>query len=188
MKDLILVGIQGSGKGTQGKLLSENFGYHIFVTGDELRAIAKSDTDLGREVKTITERGDLVSNQIVMKIVQNFVENLEGDTPVIFDGIPRSEDQRQTLEALLQAAGRDFEVLEIQLSEEVAFDRLMKRAELEGRADDNPDSIRKRIANFHEHTAPMLSTWEAAGRLKSIDGAKNIKDGHQEVIEVLQLD
>jgi len=92
MQDLILIGRQGSGKGTQGKLLAEKFGYKIFVTGDELRAIAKEDSELGREVKAITERGDLVSNEIVMAIVANFIQNLEEGVQVIYDGIPRSMD------------------------------------------------------------------------------------------------
>ena len=188
MKDLILVGIQGSGKGTQGTLLAKNYGYQIFVTGDELRRIAQEDSSLGSEVKAITERGDLVSNEVVMRIVENFLESLETDTPVIFDGIPRSEEQRQTLEALLQKFGRDFQVLELTLSESTAFDRLMKRAEIEGRADDNPDSIRKRIANFHTHTAPLLSVWESQGRLFSADGEQDITEGFAQIVDVLELD
>ena len=106
MIDLILVGIQGSGKGTQGKLLAEKFGYKIFETGGALRAIAKEDSALGHKVKEITERGDLVPNEIVMEIVEHFFAGISSEVPVIFDGIPRSEEQRQSLENLLQEPHR----------------------------------------------------------------------------------
>jgi len=187
-QDLILIGRQGSGKGTQGKILAEMFGYKIFVTGDELRAIAKEDSELGREVKAITERGDLVSNEIVMAIVANFIQNLEEGVQVIFDGIPRSMDQRETLEEELKKAGRDFVALEIRLSTDEAFERLMKRAELEGRADDNPDSIRKRIANFEEHTAPIIKHWDHQEKLISVDGNQAIDDVTQEILTYFQVE
>ena len=188
MQDLILIGRQGSGKGTQGKLLAEKFGYKIFVTGDELRAIAKEDSELGREVKAITERGDLVSNEIVMAIVANFIQNLEEGVQVIYDGIPRSMDQRETLEAELKKAGRDFVALEIRLSTDEAFERLIKRAELEGRADDNPESIRKRIDNFEKHTAPIIEHWNAQEKLISVDGNQSIDDVTQEILTYFEVE
>ena len=153
MKSLILIGPQGSGKGTQAKLLAAEFGYTIFETGGVLRQIAKEDSELGKQVKEITTRGDLVPNEIVMEIVRDFVNNKADKTqPIIFDGIPRSEEQRQSLETLLADLDRDFQVLHVVLTEDEVFSRLMKRAEIEGRADDNPDAIRKRIQNFYEFT------------------------------------
>lgn len=187
-QDLILIGRQGSGKGTQGKILAKLFGYKIFVTGDELRAIAKEDSELGREVKAITERGDLVSNEIVMAIVANFISKLEPGVQVIYDGIPRSMEQRETLESELKKAGRDFVALEIRLSTDEAFDRLMKRAEIEGRADDNPESIKKRIANFEEHTAPIIEHWKSKDQLISVDGNQEIEDVTQEILTYFQVE
>jgi adenylate kinase len=127
-KDLILVGKQGSGKGTQAKILAKKLGFKIFETGAALRNIAQQDTPLGREVLDITSRGDLVSNDIVMQIVEDFLNELEENTPVIFDGIPRSEVQRQSLEDLLNKNSRDFLVIEIKLSNEEALNRLLIRA------------------------------------------------------------
>lgn len=187
MKDLILIGRQGSGKGTQGKILAEKFGYQIFVTGDALRTIAKEDSELGRAVKDITERGDLVSNEIVMAIVADFISKLDTGTPVIFDGIPRSNEQRVTLEAELQKAGRKFTALEIKLSNDEAFERLMKRAELEGRADDNPESIQKRLDNFDLHTAPIVDYWQAEGKLVSVNGNQPVQDVTKEVLSHYNL-
>ena len=83
-KDIIFIGKQGSGKGTQGRRLSKDFGYRIFETGQELRNIAQQDTELGHKVKEITQRGDLVPNDIVMEIVQDFLAHTDAETPVIF--------------------------------------------------------------------------------------------------------
>ncbi len=186
MKDLILVGIQGSGKGTQAKILAQNKGYQIFETGGALRAIGKEDSDLGRQVKEITTRGDLVPNEIVMEIVRDFVNNkAEKSKPIIFDGIPRSEEQRQSLEVLLEDLGRDFEVLHVVLSEDEAFSRVMKRAEIEGRADDNPEAIRKRIQNFYKFTQPLLEPWNKMGKVTDIDGDQPIEKVTAEIAEKL---
>jgi adenylate kinase len=209
MTDLILVGKQGSGKGTQAKILAEKFGFQIFETGVALRSIAKEDSELGREVLAITTRGDLVPNEVVMKIVSDFLEKLDGEAPVIFDGIPRSEEQRVTLEALLAEKGREFRGLEVRLSDEEALNRLSIRAHCDDcganfgskddvcpkcgstnisrRADDNPESIAKRLENFEKFTAPLLSVWRDAEKLVSVDGEQDIALVTAEMLEKLEL-
>ncbi len=194
--DLILVGKQGSGKGTQAKILAEKFGFNIFETGGALRAIAAENSELGREVKAITTRGDLVSNEIVMQIVADFLEKLEGDAPVIFDGIPRSDEQRLSLEELLKIKGREFRALEIKLSNEEALNRLTIRANCNDcganfgskddvcpscgstnvvrRADDNVEAITKRLENFEKFTSPLLEAWKDAGKLVSVEGEQDV--------------
>lgn len=188
MKDLILVGIQGSGKGTQAKILAKDHGYTIFETGAALRAIAASGSELGEKVKEIMNRGDLVSNEVVMEIVADFIENNATDGPIIFDGIPRSEEQRVSLEALLEEKGRSFQVLAIELSEQVAFERMFARAEIEGRADDNEAAMKKRVANFHEFTAPLLNVWKAAGKLVQVRGEHSIENVTGRIAQALNLD
>lgn len=188
MQDLILVGIQGSGKGTQAKLLAQKFNYEIFETGGALRAIAKEDSELGRKVKEITERGDLVPNEIVMEIVEHFLEGVNDDTPVIFDGIPRSDAQRESLEKLIQAHGREFVALEIKLSDEEAMKRMMHRAQTEGRADDTPEVMKKRIENFYAYTAPLLEVWRGKGKLISIDGEQEIEEVTRDILDNLPED
>jgi adenylate kinase len=182
MKDIILIGIQGSGKGTQAKILAKKFGYHIFETGGALRSIAQKDSQLGRRVKEITERGDLVPNEIVMEIVSNFINETEKQTPIIFDGIPRSDQQRQTLETLLQMKNRDFDALEIRLSDEEALKRMTKRAQIESRSDDTPEVMQKRITNFYTHTAPLLEVWRTGGKLFSVDGEQEIDNVTQDIL------
>ena len=206
-KDLILVGKQGSGKGTQAKIIAKKLGFKIFETGGALRAIAAEDSDLGREVLDITSRGDLVSNDIVMKIVEDFLENLEENTPVIFDGIPRSEVQRESLEKLLAENSRDFTALEIKLSNGEALNRLIIRAscnecgnnfgseedlcpkcgseDVSRRNDDNPDAIMNRLKNFDEYTQPLLDEWAEAKKLVSVDGEQDIKKVTEEIFTEL---
>lgn len=187
MQDLILIGRQGSGKGTQGKILAEKFGYQIFETGGALREMAQQDSDLGRQVKEITGRGDLVSNEIVMAIVRDFLSALDPSTPVIFDGIPRSEIQRESLEMELEAAGRDWRALEIRISNEEAVHRLLKRAEIEGRADDNITAIQKRLENFETYTQPILDIWAKQDKLLAIDGTSGVEAVHEAVVNSLDL-
>ena len=187
MNDLILIGPQGSGKGTQGKILAQKFGFTIFETGGELRRLAKEDSDLGRKIKEITTRGDLVSNEIVMEIVANFLENLPKNSTVIFDGIPRSLEQYESLKNLLESKNRNFSALEISVPEDVTFDRLKKRAEIEGRADDTPEAIQKRLKNYWEFTAPILDKFRDSGKLISVDGTGNLEEISAEICEVLNL-
>ncbi len=205
-KDLILIGKQGSGKGTQAKYLVEEFGFEYFETGGALRKMAEQDSELGRKVKDITTRGDLVPNEIVMEIVGAFLKEIPNGTPVLFDGIPRSELQRETLEALLKKAQRDFIALEIRLSEESALNRLLIRGkcnkcgtnfggeicpscgstDVTRRADDNEAAIRRRLENFDVHTAPLLEKWKEWGKLISVDGEGNVKEVWEEILKVLK--
>ncbi len=183
MKDLILIGKQGSGKGTQGKILAEKFGFKIFETGAALRSLSASGSVLGNEIKEVINRGDLVSNELVMKIVADFLEHVDASTPVIFDGIPRSEIQRESLELELEKAGRSWKALHITLSDDEAYKRLLSRGTANDtgakfgveskapvRADDNKAGIEKRLANFAEHTAPIVEIWREKDKLIEISG------------------
>lgn len=186
MKSLILIGPQGSGKGTQAKLLAAEFGYTIFETGGVLRTIAKEDSELGNQVREITTRGDLVPNEVVMDIVEKFIGEHK-NTPIIFDGIPRSEEQRQSLEKLLEQHQVDFTAVEIALPIDRCMDRLLKRAEIEGRADDNPESIRNRLKNFFTYTEPLLEFWAERKKLVTVSGDGKPEEVHKIISEKLNL-
>ncbi len=187
MKDLILIGRQGSGKGTQGKILAEKFGYSIFETGAVLRAIAKEDSDLGKKINKIISCGDLVSNDIIMELVVDFIEKVPENTPVLFDGIPRSMEQRESLEKELNKFEREFKVLEITLSNKEAFNRLIKRGQIEGRSDDNVVAIQNRIDHFDTHTQPIVNFWAEKDLVISVNGEQNIEKVTEEMIEKLGL-
>lgn len=134
--DYVLFGIQGSGKGTQGKILAQKINAAYFETGGELRRLAKEDSELGKKIKSIIEAGKLVPNEVVMEIVENFIKTVavppgrdltSGSKPVIFDGLPRNQHQSETFEALLQKSGHNYIGLYFELSREEAENRLLKR-------------------------------------------------------------
>jgi adenylate kinase len=186
MKSIILVGPQGSGKGTQARILADLFDYTIFETGGILRAMAKEESELGKKVKDITSRGDLVPNEIVMEIVADFIDKAS-DKKIIFDGIPRSEMQRETLESLLAEKNIDWQAVEIKLPIELSKERLVKRAEIEGRVDDTPTVIERRLKNFFEYTEPLINHWRENNQLVSVNGNQAVEDVSAQVIEALQL-
>lgn len=196
--DLILFGMQGSGKGTQSKFIAEKCSLAIFETGAELRRLASEDSELGRKVKSIIEAGNLVPTDVVMEIIANFIHNLPAGQAALFDGIPRSEDQKEQLDELMQSEGRDFMGIEIKISEEEALKRLTTRricskckatypafydkdaceacgGELITRRDDTPDAIRTRIDTFLEKTIPVIEDYKARGKMITINGEQPIE-------------
>jgi len=188
MRDLIIIGRQGSGKGTQGRLLAEKFNYKIFETGAVLRSMAKEKTELGEKINDIISKGDLVSNEVIMELVVDFIKKVPENTPILFDGIPRSMEQRETLEAELDKFERDFRVLEITLSNKEAFNRLMKRGQIEGRSDDNVVAIQNRVEHFEKFTQPIIDYWDKQGIVIRVEGEQPIEKVTAEMIQKLELD
>ena len=184
MKHLILVGPQGSGKGTQARILAERQGYEIFETGGALRTLAKEGSELGNKVAEIMNRGELVSTQLVMDIVKDFIEKNK-DTKIIFDGIPRSEDQYDALMALFEELNLDYNVLSIEVPIDVCKERMMKRVELEGRSDDTPAAIEKRLEIFATKTLPLVALWEAKGKVVSVNGHDSPENVDKEITSKL---
>lgn len=208
MKDFVLFGLQGSGKGTQSQFLQDRYNLRVFETGAELRRLATEDSALGRKVKEIIEAGHLVSTEVVMEIVENFVENLPAGEAALFDGIPRSEDQRLAFDALMQKLGRDFTGILIEISEEEALKRLSTRriclscktaypvhyeektcqacgGELGVRKDDTPEAIAIRIQTFMEKTMPVIEYYQAQNKMLRIHGEQSIEAVTQELIQKL---
>ncbi len=206
--DLILFGIQGSGKGTQGKILKDRYDTAYFETGAELRRLSKEDSKLGKKVKEIIEAGHLVPNEIVMEIVENFLKNVPKGKNVIFDGIPRKMEQAQSLDALLEKHGREYKAVILDLSEQVALNRLTLRricskcktvypadyendmcercrGELITRSDDNPESIKTRIKAYFDETMPVINMYLEQGKLLRINGEQSIEAVSKELFETL---
>ncbi|MBD3330381.1 adenylate kinase [Candidatus Peregrinibacteria bacterium] len=195
--DLILFGMQGSGKGTVGKALAEKFNTEYFETGAVLRRLANQDSELGQKVKSIIEAGHLVSNEVVMEIVEDFMKNTEENKAIIFDGIPRSVEQAKTLNALLDKYDRDYKAVLLKIVEETALKRLTTRkickdckevypayykkeecekcgGELFTRADDNPTAIKTRLKAFKKETIPAMEIYK--DKLIEIDGEPSIDE------------
>tara|TARA_B100001971_G_C18028196_1_gene451130 strand:+ start:91 stop:657 length:567 start_codon:yes stop_codon:yes gene_type:complete len=186
--DLVLFGIQGSGKGTQAKKLAADFGYDIFEAGGELRAIAASGSELGETVKPYIDVGKLVPHEIIMKVVQEAIATRPKDQKILFDGIPRDEDQMKDFDTIMEQEGREFHCVQFLLDEEGAIKRILKRAQDQGRADDADEEIvRKRMATFHEKTEPVIEQYKAAGILREVEGEGAVEEIYERLIKALEL-
>ncbi|MFC1616418.1 adenylate kinase family protein [Patescibacteria group bacterium] len=195
--DLILFGMQGSGKGTLGKQLSERYNMEFFETGAELRKLSSEDSELGQKVKSIIEAGHLVSNEVVMEIVENFMNNIDDPKKgIIFDGIPRKIIQAETLNALLDKHDRTYKAVLLEIKEETALKRLTTRrickecknvypvsyedencecgGELVTRSDDNPEAIKTRLKAFADETVPAIDLYKE--NLIVLDGEPTIDE------------
>lgn len=209
--DLVLFGMQGSGKGTQSKVIAEHCGLVIFETGAELRRLSSEDSELARKVKAIIESGNLVPTEVVMEIIADFLNRLPEGKSALFDGIPRSDDQKEQFDALMTQKGRSFKGLLIELTEEEAVKRLTTRrmcptcktiypasytaetcqndnSTLITRQDDTPDAIRVRLDTFLQKTVPVIDAYKAEGKMLIVKGEQPIEQVSKDVQEVLKAD
>jgi adenylate kinase len=175
--DIVLFGIQGSGKGTQAKKLCAQFGHALFEAGGALRAIAASGSELGKIVKEYIDAGHHVPQDIIMEVVAAFIADLPEGRNVVFDGIPRNMGQKDAFDALMGNAGRDFRCVELIVDEEAAVKRILGRAKTEGRVDDaNEEAIRTRLALFHEKTQPVIDAYREEGNMADVDGEGTVEE------------
>jgi adenylate kinase len=185
--NVLLLGPQGAGKGTQGKLISREYGIPHIATGDILRAAMASGSELGRKVKPIYDAGSLVPDDIMIELIR---ERLAGDDAAngfVLDGFPRTAVQAEALDEMLDEIGRPLTVvLEFQLPEEVSIERLTRRAGEEGRADDTPEGIRRRLGLYHEETEPLIEHYRARGNLVGIPADRPVEDVFDEIQRVLE--
>ncbi len=175
--DLIFFGIQGSGKGTQAKKLAAEFGYDIFEAGGELRKIANSGSELGATVKSFIDQGHLVPHEIIMQVVATAIGSRPSTTKILFDGIPRDEAQMKDFDAVMQKTGREFRCIHFLLDAAAAEDRIFRRAQQEGRADDaNTEIIRRRMATFTGKTLPVITKYKDSGKVTEISADRGVDD------------
>lgn len=187
--DLVLFGIQGSGKGTQAKLLAKKFGYEIFETGAELRRIAAMDTELGHAVKSSIDAGHLAPHTVVMHVVREAVMARPLDRAILFDGIPRDREQMRDFDAFMADAGRGFRAVEIRADPETCIRRILGRAAIEGRADDQSEqAIRRRMALFQEKTMPVIEEYRRRGMMTEVHGEGTVEEVYGRLKEALGLD
>ncbi|HBH19686.1 MAG TPA: adenylate kinase [Candidatus Peribacter riflensis] len=178
--DLVLFGIQGSGKGTQAKRLCAEFDFEMFEAGGELRKIAAGGSKLGATVKSYIDVGKLVPFEIIMQVVKEAILARPKSQKILFDGIPRDQDQMTAFDAIMAEAGRDFRCIEIELSEEEGVQRILGRAQVEGRKDDADETIiRRRMKTFFEKTKPVIERYKAAGKLTEVDGRGTVEEVYE---------
>jgi len=175
--DLIILGAPGSGKGTQGALLSTRLAIPKISTGDLLRAAVKDGTPLGTKAKGFMDQGLLVPDEIILGLIAEVLRSPAAQQGVLMDGFPRTLAQAEAVDALLAAQGRAVDrVLLIDVAEEALIDRMVKRAAIEGRADDTPETIRRRQEVYREQTEPLIAFYDERGLVTRVDGEGTIEE------------
>ena len=174
--NLILFGPPAAGKGTQAKRLVSEKGMVQLSTGDMLRAAISSGSELGKRVEGIMQRGELVSDEIVIALIEERLPEAEAAGGAIFDGFPRTVAQAEALDKMLEARGQKIDVvLRLKVDEPALIDRIKKRFEEQGRPDDNPEVFVTRLAAYNAQTAPLLPYYQGQGKLKELDGMGSVE-------------
>jgi adenylate kinase len=204
--NLVLMGPPGAGKGTQAERLVDDFDLPYYATGDILRAAVKEESELGREAKEYMDRGDLVPDDVICKVIMEKVDSPEAEDGFLLDGFPRTTGQAEVLEDALDRRGRSLTAaILIEASDEVVLKRLSGRrictknghvyhvdtnppknegvCDLDGskltqRDDDKPETVKKRLSVYHEQTEPLIEWYEDKGLLRRFDGDRPPDDVH----------
>jgi len=184
--NIILFGPPAAGKGTQAKLLVEKHNMVQLSTGDMLRAEIASESELGLKVKNILAAGQLVSDAIVIDLIKANLPRAEAAGGAIFDGFPRTVAQAEALDALLTARNAKIDrVVRLKVDEQALINRIEKRFAEQGRADDNPETYKERLAVYNAQTAPLLPYYAAQGKLFEVDGMGAVDDVAARIDEAL---
>jgi adenylate kinase len=184
--NILLLGPQGAGKGTQAKRIASEYGLAHIATGDMLREQIALGTELGRRVKPIYERGELVPDDLIVEMIRARLAEEDAGQGFVLDGFPRTIGPADALDRMLREIGRDVTVvLELQLPTEVAVQRLLKRAVEEGRIDDTPEAIKTRLQRYFQETAPVVEHYRATGNLVGIHADRPINEVFAEVQRTL---
>jgi adenylate kinase len=186
--NIILFGAPGAGKGTQAEKLVAKYGLVQLSTGDMLRAAIGAGTDLGKRAKDIMDRGELVSDDIIVGMIAARLDDKDCVKGVILDGFPRTVAQAEALDEMLASKGLSLDVVvEIRVDEAALFARIENRAAETGgaRSDDNADTLRKRLAVYHENTVPLLPYYRDKGVLKTVDGMATIDEVAAQIESIL---
>ena len=185
--NILLLGPQGSGKGTQAKRISAEYGLAHIATGDMLRAAIAAGTPLGLRVKPIYDAGELVPDDLMIELIRERLGEDDAEDGFILDGFPRTMVQAEALDAMLKDIGRELTVVfELQIADERCVERLLKRAAAEGRVDDTPEVISTRLARYHEETEPLIEHYRATGNLVGIHADRPINEVFAEIQRALE--
>jgi adenylate kinase len=184
--NIILLGPPGAGKGTQAQVLVEERGLVQLSTGDMLRAAVASDSELGQEAKAVMDAGKLMPDEIMVQIISDRISEQDCASGFILDGFPRTTAQAEALDKMLEERELPLDhVIEISVDDAILIDRINARVaqtpEAERRDDDNAETLKHRLAVYHEQTAPILPYYEGRGMLKKVDGMKSIEQVSKQI-------
>lgn len=172
---IILFGPPGAGKGTQAKLIQEKYSIPQLSTGDMFRSAIKNETDLGKRVKSILDAGELVPDQTVVDLVAEALQDSKYDKGYILDGFPRTINQAQAFDRLLEENDRELDsFISLEVPEKELIDRIMSRGE--GRSDDTPEKIKVRLNVYRDETSPVKEHYEQQGKLDIVNGVGSVDE------------
>jgi adenylate kinase len=188
LNTIFFIGPQGSGKGTQARVLAKKLNFFYWEMGGILREVAASDSELGKKVKNLIDIGVLLTDDQLYEVVDNRLGESAHDVGVIFDGIPRRVAQAEHLMEFLQKQGRkDFVTLFVNLPREESVARLLKRAEIEKRADDTREKIGFRLEQYEKDTLPVLDYLKQHSQFFEIDGSPSVEEVTKNINQSLAL-
>jgi adenylate kinase len=183
--NLLVLGPQGAGKGTQAKRISAEHGIPHVSTGDMFRALDLS-TELGRRVKTIMDSGQLVPDEVTIAMLEERLADEDAQGGFVLDGFPRNLAQAEALDRMLGGIGRGLDaILFFDVPDAVGVERALKRAEIEGRSDDTPEAIAQRLAIYHEQTEPIVEHYRTTGKLVPLHAERSVDDVWAEIESAL---
>jgi adenylate kinase len=185
--NILLLGPQGAGKGTQAKRIADAYEVPHVASGEILRSEMAAGTELGHRVRDVYDRGDLVSDDLMIELIRARLEQADTDDGFILDGFPRTTVQAEALDEMFGEIGRNFSVVfALQIPDNVAFERLRLRAQVEGRADDTDEAIRRRLENYHRETEPLIEYYRVRGNLVPIHGERTESEVFAEIQSALE--
>ena len=183
--NILIIGPQGAGKGTQAARVSAEYAARHIATGDLFRAAIANGTELGKRVEPLLAQGTLVPDETTVALIREELDRVPGG--FILDGFPRNLAQAEALDAMLTEIERPLDIiLLLELDDDDARQRMSKRAEVEGRADDTPEVIERRLATYREQTEPVVDHYLATGKLVKVHAERTIDEVWAEIAEVLE--
>ena len=186
MFNIVIFGAPGSGKGTQSKMIVERYGFDYISTGDMLRQAISQGSELGRTAKEYIDRGQLVPDDLIVRLIADFLDGKHGSKGVIFDGFPRTLKQAEALKTMLNERGTDIHILlDLQVEDDELVDRLIERGKISGRSDDTPETIKARLDVYHTQTAPLATYYIGEGKHVAIKGIGRIEEIFERIAEAI---
>jgi adenylate kinase len=187
MLNIVIFGPPGSGKGTQSEKIIDKYGLTHISTGEILRKEINEGSELGQLAKSLIDNGQLIPDQTITEILEKKLDTFRNSKGIIFDGFPRTYDQAVALKKILNQKGQDVNImLNLEVDKNELIGRLLKRGQISGRSDDNPETIKKRIQVYEASTAPVIDFYKSEGTYQPIKGTGTIEEIFSRIADALE--